>query len=265
MGISKKYGTVVQISSECRLTMWQNEKFTLIELLIVIAIIAILAALLLPALNVGREKAKCISCLNNLKNFGTFVSMYQMDFQCFPPPDGYKNAGVWSTNPEGTANPDFWGANMVTEYFKIKTSNPSSSASIFSVKYTATGERGIWACPSRDDLVGRLTFSQSVNARTIAGNPALGKVANGLNLKTGRWPLPSRHAMYGECDWNPVYGASYGGQFAPKGVGFPHNNGCNVLYVDMHVNSRKYGTFTIGSTLFSPFWMDSKVYIGRPD
>ena len=61
-------------------------KFTLIELLTVIAIIAILAAFLLPALSKARGRARSISCLGNLRQIGIIFGNYTDENDSFYPP-----------------------------------------------------------------------------------------------------------------------------------------------------------------------------------
>ncbi len=61
--------------------MKNQKNFTLIELLVVIAIIAILAAMLLPALNAAREKAKTADCIGKQKQLGIGFMQYTDDYE----------------------------------------------------------------------------------------------------------------------------------------------------------------------------------------
>ena len=63
--------------------------FTLIELLIVIAIIAILAGLIFPAFNNARDMARTISCASNQRQIGTGMHMYVDDSRGFFPLRSY--------------------------------------------------------------------------------------------------------------------------------------------------------------------------------
>src|SRR5689334_17246456 len=70
--------------------------FTLVELLVVMAIIAILVALLMPALTIAKERAQGAACASNLKQasavFGTFLNDHQgfypyISAECLPATD----------------------------------------------------------------------------------------------------------------------------------------------------------------------------------
>ena len=84
--------------------------FTLIELLIVIAMIAILAAMLLPALGKAREKAYTISCLGRLNQWGKGLAMYDNDYNELP---------FCYCKPTGATSILRWHDSLITDYLHI--------------------------------------------------------------------------------------------------------------------------------------------------
>jgi len=73
--------------------------FTLVELLVVVAVIGILAALLLPALNRSVMAARKLSCTSNLKQLGVATGIYASDYDgCFPTRHEVRDNTSWDVH-----------------------------------------------------------------------------------------------------------------------------------------------------------------------
>lgn len=100
--------------------------FTLIELMIVIAIIAILAAILVPNFIRARAQGQLTACKSNLKNIGTALEMYATD-----------NGGRYPLSLQKLSEVSSLGNTATQAYLKQIPLCPSAGQNTYSEKYTS--------------------------------------------------------------------------------------------------------------------------------
>lgn len=231
--------------------------FTLIELLIVIAIIAILASLLLPTLKQARESARNIACTNNFSQIGRITASYLSDYyDCFPP--------TYYTTSTGAVK-------ISTAYWFWRVSGPlsaylnwgkySNHGNVYLGGYyknNKTQSIGPFTCPatSQDNLsiemTGKLAnrnydvgtfFSLAVNDKIR--NPDQNKPVRSHRI---RYPsvlvYMSDSCGTGEvnynCRWHPDISED---TKTRKNVPARHTGGANFLYADLHVVKLQWDKF----------------------
>jgi len=239
--------------------------FTLIELLVVIAIIAILAAILFPVFAQAREKARQISCLNNVKQAGVAFQMYCQDFDETTP----------AVNHGGTANgiqEDFYG--VLQPYVK-------------NVDIFYCPDRTEWSMPTGDDCGGQPTLNKreqcigygynwgilsSVRAGVVGNRMPFpgGYIEPGIPLADLR--SPANLMVYGDTGDNPRYTIcsnfifQYYTNISRNGQ-LRHGGRLNINFADGHAKSMAWKAGKFGNGIFGlpkdP--NDQLMYCSNPD
>ncbi len=121
--------------------------FTLIELMVVIAIIAVLIGLLLPAVQAAREAARRIQCTNNLKQLGLAIHNYELNIGGLPP------SAIVVQNRDGSLWTADWGPfarilNYIEQSARYNAFNLSAAYGD-QANLTVTAQViGLYLCPS---------------------------------------------------------------------------------------------------------------------
>ena len=213
--------------------------FTLIELLIVIAIIAILAAILFPVFAKAREKARQTSCANNEKQMGLAILQYVQDFDEMMPGNVVNvvySAGVWNAIQTYTRSTQI---GLCPSGIQVPLSGGGIQPLYGENNFYYDGALGNW-------VYGEHPFSKpgalvSVSSFTVPANTVL------IGDAAGSWRYNSTDGILtGLCD--VVEGSAIGvSNTSGLGADIPlipntvqaafvgrHSQGCNFIWADGH-------------------------------
>ncbi|OQA80994.1 MAG: hypothetical protein BWY31_03854 [Lentisphaerae bacterium ADurb.Bin242] len=226
----------------------RKNRFTMIELLIVISIIAILAGLLLPALNNARETARRIQCMNNLKQIGLACFLYGGSFGDWT----IGQSSVYGKNDAGqttseTRNP--WHHFMCKPNYSNMYGIPGPTKMLLGyldmVIYAKSG-RDLISCPSEQAKYGleRCNYMPVafISEQAIYSQTGFWKVGTFRSISNaGKGMTPSNRAWFGDS-----YDYGNNNTCVPR---HSKNKGLNFLFADGHVENMARNKISVRVTL----------------